>query len=206
MWQILLANEKIEAPRHWPLCGEFTGTGEFPTQRASYAENVSIWWRHHGMWFKWSDRNFWQTKNISNGEMNGWTDHYRHVTMSVMAQIIGVSIFAQPFVQAQIKENIKARHKGFDLRSSVKCVRLYTLGQMVLEFYLHRAVRQHVSTFQTKCPVQHKNLLLGKIIYVLSNYPRSRMSTLQCCTWLGINASFIRNSLHIFIYSMSFFN
>ena len=28
--------------------GEFTGTGEFPAQRASYAENVSIWWRHHG--------------------------------------------------------------------------------------------------------------------------------------------------------------
>ena len=24
-------------------------TGEFPTQRASNAENVSIWWRHHGM-------------------------------------------------------------------------------------------------------------------------------------------------------------
>ena len=22
-------------------------TGKFPTQRASYAENVSIWWRHH---------------------------------------------------------------------------------------------------------------------------------------------------------------
>ena len=39
--------ETIKAPRHWPLCGEFTGTGEFPAQRASYAENVSIWWRHH---------------------------------------------------------------------------------------------------------------------------------------------------------------
>ena len=25
------------------------GTGEFPAQRASSAENVSIWWRHHGM-------------------------------------------------------------------------------------------------------------------------------------------------------------
>ena len=24
-------------------------TGEFPAQRASNAENVSIWWRHHGM-------------------------------------------------------------------------------------------------------------------------------------------------------------
>ena len=25
-------------------------TGEFPTQRASNAENVSIWWRHHTIW------------------------------------------------------------------------------------------------------------------------------------------------------------
>ena len=39
--------ENIKAPRHWPLCGEFTETGEFPAQRASCAENVSIWWRHH---------------------------------------------------------------------------------------------------------------------------------------------------------------
>ena len=29
------------------LCGEFTGTGEFPTQRASNAENFFIWWRPH---------------------------------------------------------------------------------------------------------------------------------------------------------------
>ena len=35
----------IKAPRHWPLWGEFTG--EFPAQRASNAENVFIWWRHH---------------------------------------------------------------------------------------------------------------------------------------------------------------
>ena len=25
------------------------GTGEFPAQMAGYAENVSIWWRHHGL-------------------------------------------------------------------------------------------------------------------------------------------------------------
>ena len=31
------------------LCeGNSPVTGEFPTQRASDAENVSIWWRHHG--------------------------------------------------------------------------------------------------------------------------------------------------------------
>ena len=30
------------------LCaGNSPVTGEFPAQRASYAENVSIWWRHH---------------------------------------------------------------------------------------------------------------------------------------------------------------
>ena len=41
--------ESLKALCHWPLCGEITGTGEFPTQRASYAEHVSIWRRHHDM-------------------------------------------------------------------------------------------------------------------------------------------------------------
>ena len=30
--------ENIKAPRHLPLCGEFTGTGEFSAQMASNAE------------------------------------------------------------------------------------------------------------------------------------------------------------------------
>ena len=43
--------ENIKAPRHWPLCGEFTGAGKFPAQRTSNAENGFIWWRHHaGSW------------------------------------------------------------------------------------------------------------------------------------------------------------
>ena len=29
------------------VTGLCAGTGEFPTQRASNAENVSMWWRHH---------------------------------------------------------------------------------------------------------------------------------------------------------------
>ena len=40
--------ENINAPRHWPLCGEFTGDRWIPRTNASNAENVSIWWRHHG--------------------------------------------------------------------------------------------------------------------------------------------------------------
>ena len=41
--------ENIKAPRHWPLWGEFTDDRWIPPQRASDAENVSIWWRHHVM-------------------------------------------------------------------------------------------------------------------------------------------------------------
>ena len=33
------------------LCvGTSPGTGEFPAQKASNAENVSIWWHHHGIY------------------------------------------------------------------------------------------------------------------------------------------------------------
>ena len=39
----------IKAPRHWPLLGGSTGDRWFPSQRASNAKNVSIWWRHHAM-------------------------------------------------------------------------------------------------------------------------------------------------------------
>ena len=39
------------------LCaGNSTGTGEFPAQKGSYAENVSIWWRHHGIYVIMSRR------------------------------------------------------------------------------------------------------------------------------------------------------
>ena len=59
--------KKIKVPRHWPLCGEFTGTGEFLAQTASNAEKKFpfddvimttfrrpkratgsvAWWSHH---------------------------------------------------------------------------------------------------------------------------------------------------------------
>ena len=40
--------ENFKVPRHWYLWGEFTGDRWLPAQRASNAENVSVWWRHHG--------------------------------------------------------------------------------------------------------------------------------------------------------------
>ena len=41
-------SKKISKLRVTGLCaGNSPGTDEFPAQMASYAENVSIWWRHH---------------------------------------------------------------------------------------------------------------------------------------------------------------
>ena len=43
-------SKKISKLRVTGLCaGNSPGTGEFPAQMASYAENVSIWWRHHDL-------------------------------------------------------------------------------------------------------------------------------------------------------------
>ena len=36
----------INASCHWPCAGNSSVTGGFPSQRASDAENLSIWWRH----------------------------------------------------------------------------------------------------------------------------------------------------------------
>ena len=41
-------SKKTSKLRVTGLCvGNSPGTGEFPAQMASYAENISIWWRHH---------------------------------------------------------------------------------------------------------------------------------------------------------------
>ena len=43
-------SKKTSKLRVTGLCaGNSPGTGEFPAQMASYAENISIWWRHHDM-------------------------------------------------------------------------------------------------------------------------------------------------------------
>ena len=42
-------SKKTSKLRVTGLCvGNSPGTGDFPAQMASYAKNVSIWWRHHG--------------------------------------------------------------------------------------------------------------------------------------------------------------
>ena len=48
---------KVEIKENIKLCvtglcaGNSPVTGEFPAQKVRNAENVSIWWRHHGLYF-----------------------------------------------------------------------------------------------------------------------------------------------------------
>ena len=45
-------SKKTSKTRVTGLCAGYSPvTGEFSAQRASNAENVSIWWRHHVIWF-----------------------------------------------------------------------------------------------------------------------------------------------------------
>ena len=49
------------------LCvGNSPMTGEFPTQRASNAENIFIWWRHHDL-FHWACYIHWQSVQVNVG-------------------------------------------------------------------------------------------------------------------------------------------
>ena len=43
------AQENIKVLWNWPFAGNSPVTDDFP-HKASNAENVSIWWRHHGIW------------------------------------------------------------------------------------------------------------------------------------------------------------
>ena len=54
---------KHQTPLHWPLWGELLVTGEFPAQKASNAENVSIWWCHHKLVECERTNKMWRSSN-----------------------------------------------------------------------------------------------------------------------------------------------
>ena len=58
-------SKKTSKLRVTGLCaGNSPGTGEFSAQMASYAENVSIWWRHHGMCKVLDHFTIWNVSNL----------------------------------------------------------------------------------------------------------------------------------------------
>ena len=79
------------------------GTGEFPAQMASYAENVSIWWHHHdlqshensfGEFAKWSETPVtgeFPTQKASDAENASiwWRHHVRRVNGCLFSAMKG---------------------------------------------------------------------------------------------------------------------
>ena len=75
-------SKKTSKLRVTGLCARNSpGTGEFPLQMASYAENVSIWWRHHasGMSYwrraircKWSNPEIYIVVSLWSSDANWW--------------------------------------------------------------------------------------------------------------------------------------
>ena len=87
----------IITPRHWPLCGDFTGTGKFPAQRASYAENVSIWWRHHEVFLKHHP--------VPVKHLSAWFHMYYRVPGARLTKAYDVTIQRYRNPHAKIKES-----------------------------------------------------------------------------------------------------
>ena len=53
-------SKKTSKLRVTGLCeGNSPVTSEFPAQRASNTENVSIWWCHHAVFSLWTSRKYW---------------------------------------------------------------------------------------------------------------------------------------------------
>ena len=72
--------------------GNSPGTGEFPAQMASYAENVSIWWRHHG----------W--KNSVTFEMDVWTNESSRGL--ILKCVLGVISYNAPVARKQMDHTV----------------------------------------------------------------------------------------------------
>ena len=121
------------------FAGNSPGTGEFSAQMASNAENVSIWWRHHGKClssWSWCDPD-WSSETH-------WNEIYHSTICQYMFQLPYNSIFVAkshhddvikwkhfprywPFVRGIHRSLVNSPHKGQwrgALNFSLICVRI----------------------------------------------------------------------------------
>ena len=65
--------KKHQAPRHWPLWGEFTGDRWIPRTKGQWRGNVSVWWHHDGNnseWLMWREENWYDVQHIKCPKLN----------------------------------------------------------------------------------------------------------------------------------------
>ena len=82
-------SKKTSKLRVTGLCtGNSPGTGEFPAQMASNAENVSIWWRHHDIALAWW---YWGPVMRSNHSVLSFSDslfYLNNIVLRIEAEIL----------------------------------------------------------------------------------------------------------------------
>ena len=78
-------SKKTSKLRVTGLCAENSPmTGEFPTQKASNAEYVSIWWRHHGITINWTRCVTMHCQQLQGGENLSDASHVPMVTCGLI--------------------------------------------------------------------------------------------------------------------------
>ena len=84
-------SKKTSKLRVTGLCeGNSPGTGEFPAQMASNAENVSIWWRHHALWYSSDYTGIFRVQHQAViSSLQFWFAH--DLTLNVMSGLVGDS-------------------------------------------------------------------------------------------------------------------
>ena len=77
--------------------GKSPGTGEFPAQVASNAENASIWWRHHEYMHCISDNFIICDTNITE-MIQSWLSHVRYIIWYNVLTVIGPSVVLRLYI------------------------------------------------------------------------------------------------------------
>ena len=105
------------------LCvGNSPGTGEFPAQLASNAENVSIWWRHHGsVWWQQVSSSALMTAYTMVGMSLRMCMANRVVLMNKMALSAAVRYYTSLFIIPYCYDGHEST--GFD-----QYIQKYTVG------------------------------------------------------------------------------
>ena len=160
-----------------PMCGEFTGPGEFPTQRpVTRSFDVSFDLRLNkrlskqpwGWWFEPPSWSLWRHRNGKWKDILMFPVNYNDVIMSAMkSQITGVSTVWHVLVQAQIKENIKSPVNSLYKRPVAQ--KMFPFDDVIMKKCSIWSVDSHIECFRIprcitaftpRAPSQYKDRLI----------------------------------------------
>ena len=171
------------------LCaGNSPGTGEFPAQMASYAENVSIWWRHHGICITWPQ---WETALSRINLHECWHIIPGQVNLTLRPEQNGIrvaDIIKRSFLNEKylcFVSNFNVDTKGdVDKKNQIACWWLGGNGrQASSRTNAGEILRRHMA------PLGHSRFIDACLISPVTNSPwrRHRMETFSAllALWVG---------------------